>query len=45
VLYELGLILEIVGQKDKAAEYYKQIYQSDISYKDIAEKIEQAYRK
>ena len=32
-----------MGDKVKAAEYYKQIYQADISYKDIAQKIELLY--
>ena len=44
ILYELGEISGLTGNKDKAAGYYKQIYQADISYRDIAEKIEQVYK-
>lgn len=44
VFYEAGEICELLGQKEKAAEYYKQIYQVDIGYRDIAEKVERGYR-
>lgn len=44
VLYELGSIAEESGDSAKALEYYKQIYQVDISYKDIAQKIEGMYQ-
>lgn len=43
VLYELGEVAELLGDKQKAAGYYKQIYQVDIGYRDIAEKIENLY--
>jgi tetratricopeptide (TPR) repeat protein len=43
ILYELGVILEATGKVSEAAEYYKQVYQVDIGYKDIAKKIEKAY--
>ncbi|MFC1496944.1 tetratricopeptide repeat protein [Verrucomicrobiota bacterium] len=45
VLYELGEIQEIIGNPAKAAEYYKQIYQVDIGYKDIAARVEKVYQK
>ncbi len=45
VLYELGGILESLGQGREAADrYYKEIYQVDIGYKDVAAKIETAYQ-
>ena len=43
VCYELGSLYESMGDKTKAAEYYKLIYQNDIGYKDIAQKIELLY--
>lgn len=43
VLYELGQVSEAVGDGAKAVEYYKQVYQVDIGYKDVAEKVEQVY--
>jgi len=45
ILYELGSIAEVMGDSERAAGYYKQIYQVDISYKDIAAKIEKAYNR
>ena len=44
IFYELGLTLEATGDFPKALEYYKRIYQVDIAYKDIAQKIERGYR-
>ncbi len=43
VCYELGSVYEAMGNKEKAVENYKLIYQADISYKDIATKIESLY--
>jgi tetratricopeptide (TPR) repeat protein len=45
VLYALGEISEETDDRQKAAHYFKQIYQVDIRYRDIAEKIEKAYAK
>jgi tetratricopeptide (TPR) repeat protein len=42
VLYELGRISELRGEQKEALDYYLQIYQVDIGYKDVAEKIEQS---
>jgi tetratricopeptide (TPR) repeat protein len=43
VLYELGLIHEKQGNKDDALESFKQIYEVDYGYRDVAEKVESAY--
>ncbi len=43
VLYDLGRVYEKMGEKDRAVEKYKEIYEVDISYKDVAKKIEEAY--
>ena len=43
VLYAQGEVSELMGKPDQAAEFYKEIYQSDIGYRDVAQKIEQAY--
>jgi tetratricopeptide (TPR) repeat protein len=43
VLYELGCIAELSGDAEKATQYFKQIYQADIGYRDVAAKVEQAY--
>jgi len=44
VLYELGCILEQMKKPEEAMVYFKQVYQVDISYKDISQKIEKAYQ-
>ena len=43
ICYELGVVSELLGDKDGALEYFKKIYQADISYRDVAQRIEQAY--
>jgi tetratricopeptide (TPR) repeat protein len=45
IIYELGEVCDLMGKPDQAAAYYKQIYQVDIAYRDIAEKIERAYKR
>jgi len=45
VLYELGCILEEMKKMDEAMVYFKQVYQVDIGYKDISQKIEKAYQR
>jgi tetratricopeptide (TPR) repeat protein len=44
VVYELGLVLELVARKAEAMEAFKQIYQMDIGYRDVAAKVEQGYK-
>ncbi len=45
IFYELGGILESMGKIKEAADlYFKEIYQVDIGYKDVAAKIEAAYK-
>jgi tetratricopeptide (TPR) repeat protein len=43
IVYELGDLCERTGEKESAINYFKEIYSVDIGYKDVAEKIEQAY--
>lgn len=43
VCYQIGEVAEEIGDLDTAAQYYKKVYQSDIGYKDIADKIERLY--
>lgn len=44
VLYELGEIADLMEDPKKAAEFFMQIYQADISYRDVAERIESSYQ-
>ncbi len=44
VIYELGLLFELVDRKPEAMDCFKQIYQIDIGYRDVAAKVEQGYK-
>jgi tetratricopeptide (TPR) repeat protein len=43
MIYALALILDKMGKKEEAMDQYKQIYEVDSGYKDIAEKVEKYY--
>jgi len=46
IYYQLGSLLEKAGNFEQAADrYYKEIYQTDISFRDVAAKIEKSYKK
>lgn len=42
-IYLLGSILEKMGKKEEAIEQFKQIYEIDIGYKDVAAKVDAYY--
>ena len=44
ICYDLGEIYESMGDRAKALTYFKDIYSVDISYKDVAKKIEHGYK-
>ena len=43
VLYELGVIYDSQEQKEEAIAAFKQIYEVDYGYRDVAERVESAY--
>jgi tetratricopeptide (TPR) repeat protein len=43
LIYQLGSVLEKMGKKEEAIEQFKQIYEVDISYKDVAAKVDAYY--
>ena len=45
IVYEMGLLHDAMGQTAKAVERFKEIYGVDIRYKDVAERIEKAYKR
>ena len=45
IIYEIGTTHELMGHQDKAVQNFKEIYSVDISYRDVAAKIEKAYKK
>ncbi|MGJ8695149.1 MAG: tetratricopeptide repeat protein [Verrucomicrobiaceae bacterium] len=43
ILYELGLIYSKADRKDEAIECFKQIYEVDYGYRDVAARVEGSY--
>jgi tetratricopeptide (TPR) repeat protein len=43
LIYNLGCVLESMGRKEEAIEQFKQIYEVDISYQDVAAKVDAFY--
>jgi tetratricopeptide (TPR) repeat protein len=43
LIYLLGSVLEKMGKKEEAIEQFKQIYEQDIGYKDVAAKVDAYY--
>jgi tetratricopeptide (TPR) repeat protein len=43
LVYNLGCVLEKMGKKSEAIEQFLQIYETDISYRDVAAKVDAHY--
>jgi len=43
LIYNLGCVLDQMGRKDEAVEQFKLIYEVDISYKDVAARVDAYY--
>jgi tetratricopeptide (TPR) repeat protein len=43
LVYYLGCVLEKMGKKEEAIEQFKQIYEIDIGYRDVAAKVDAYY--
>jgi tetratricopeptide (TPR) repeat protein len=43
LIYNLGSILDSMGKKEEAVEQFKQIYEVDIGYRDVAAKVDAFY--
>jgi tetratricopeptide (TPR) repeat protein len=43
LIYNLGCVFEAMGKKEDAVEQFKQIYETDIGYKDVAAKVDAFY--
>jgi hypothetical protein len=42
-IYELGCCFESMGKQDNAIEEFKIVYSADISFRDVADKINAFY--
>jgi tetratricopeptide (TPR) repeat protein len=45
VVYDLGLVYELMGEAEKSIVAMKQIYQADYGYRDVAARVESSYRR
>lgn len=43
LIYNLGVMLEQMGKREEAIEQFKQIYETDIGYRDVAAKVDAYY--
>jgi tetratricopeptide (TPR) repeat protein len=44
IVYNLGLVYERMGERDKSLNCMKQIYEADYGYKDVATRVESSYQ-
>ena len=44
IVYNLGLVYEQMGEREKSLNCMKQIYEADYGYKDVAQRVESSYR-
>jgi len=44
ILYNLGLVYEQMGEREKAIGCMKQIYEADYGFKDVARRVESSYQ-
>ena len=44
IVYNLGLVCETMGDKEKSLNCMKQIYEADYGYKDVATRVESSYQ-
>jgi tetratricopeptide (TPR) repeat protein len=44
IVYNLGLVYDQVGNKAKAIECMKQIYEADYGFRDVAQRVESSYQ-
>jgi predicted Zn-dependent protease len=45
ILYNLGLVYELLGEGDKSIAALKQIYQTDYGYRDVSARVERSYER
>lgn len=44
IVYNLGMVYEQMGDREKSLNCMKEIYEADYGYKDVAERVESSYR-
>ena len=43
ILYNLGLVYNKLGDKEHSLESFKEIYNADYDYRDVAKRVEESY--
>lgn len=43
ILYNLGLVYDKLGDKEQSLESFKEIYNADYDYRDVAKRVEESY--
>ena len=43
IIYALGSVLQKMGRKEEAIEQFKQIYEADIGFRDVSQKVDEYY--
>ena len=43
IVYNLGIVYDKMGEREKSLNCMKQIYEADYGYKDVAERVESSY--
>ena len=44
IVYNLGIVYEMMADLEKSLACMKQIYETDYGYKDVARRVESSYR-
>jgi tetratricopeptide (TPR) repeat protein len=44
IVYNLGIVYEKMGEREKSLNCMKQIYEADYGYRDVAERVEGSYQ-
>lgn len=44
VVYNLGVVYQRMGERDRSLDCMKQIYEADYGYKDVAQRVESSYQ-
>jgi hypothetical protein len=44
IVYNLGIVYEKMGEREKSLNCMKHIYEADYGYRDVAERVESSYQ-
>jgi hypothetical protein len=45
IVYNLGIVYDKMGEREKSLNCMKQIYEVDYGYKDVADRVESSYQR